>query len=103
MEDADNVYDLAQRLLKHDTVDDVQVSHRRIVVVYAPDERGVETVPQSFIDHVHNIVDDTLWEPEYDWGVDAERHSWSSGIHSNPVLGSHKQPAGYELQFPLVK
>lgn len=88
----------------HKDIHGVRASERRITVVHAPDERDTELVPRAFVEWLRGIFEETVWQPEGsgEWGRNAEQHSWGSG-RSSPVLGSFDQPAGFELQYHLVK
>jgi hypothetical protein len=95
-------YEIAEVIAGIDGVDDVRVSKRQLTVAYAPDERHVEDIPEEMRETILRVLDDTMWEEEYnDGGV--ERHSWSNGRSHDPILNSYDQPAGYELQYHFIR
>ena len=94
-------YDIAKELKEHEHVDGVRASERQITVAHAPDERHVETIPDSMYEHIMDVIAGTEWDGEYQQRA-VERHEWSGGVHHSPVLKSSDQPAGYELQFLLA-
>jgi hypothetical protein len=99
-----NPYEMAQRLTEHEQIDGVQVDHNRMTVVHAPDESHVEKIPESMHEAILDAIEGTMWKTEYDSpGRNAERNSWSGGRTHNCVMRWHEQPAGYELQYHLVK
>jgi len=99
-----NPYEMAQRLTEHEQINGVQVDHNRMTVVHAPDESYVEQIPESMHEAILDAIEGTMWQTDYENpGRSAERHTWKGGRGHNCVLRSHEQPAGYELQFYLVK
>ena len=98
-----NPYELAQELLSHETVHDVQVSKERMAVVHSPESKFTEKIPVSCYEHIHNVIEDTLWETAYrNPGRNAEEHSTGGG--NSPIMSLHKRNNGRsELQYHLVK
>lgn len=100
----DNPHELVRELGDHDAATGVRAGPNRITVVHAPEEDHVEAVPSDLVTHIESVIEDTIWQAEYDGTVDGvERHSWSGGVHHSPVLSGGSQPAGYELQYHLVR
>jgi len=98
-----NPYKLAQELLSHDAVHDVQVSKEKITVVHSPEDKLVEKIPEPCYEHIHSVIEDTLWQTEYkNPGRNAEVHSTQG--RSSPIMSFHKRRNGRsELQYHLRK
>lgn len=77
----------------------------RVTIAYAPEERHVNKLPEEVYSQIKHTIKHSSWEAEYndyDRGT-VEKHSWSGGLSNSPLVPPHEQPAGYELQFSLVK
>ena len=96
-------YELAQELLSHETVHDVQVSKEKITVVHSPEDKLTEKIPESCYEHIHSVIEGTLWQTEYqNPGRNAEEHSTGGG--NSPIMSLHRRNNGRsELQYHLRK
>jgi len=95
-------YEIADELSSIEDVADVQASEKRLIVVFAPDEEGVEQLPEHIASKVEDLIDETDWIPEYEDVRDVEIHEWGHG-RSNPILSASEHTANRELQSSLVK
>lgn len=95
-------YKIANELCNIDSVDDVQASEDKLVVVFAPPEQGVEQLPEKIASEIETVIEGTNWVPEYEDVRQVEVHKWGHG-RGHPILPSGQQEANYELQSRLVK
>ena len=96
-------YGLAQELLSHETVHDVQVSKEKMAVVHSPEDKLTEKIPESCYEHIHSVIEGTLWQTEYqNPGRNAEEHSTGGG--NSPIMSLHRRNnRRSELQYHLRK
>lgn len=96
-------YAMAGALKTHKDIDDVRASKQRLTVVHAPDDTHVEQLPETAQAHIQRLIEGTVWQSEYSDEYAVERHTWAGGRSHDPVLSPPDQPAGYELQYHLVR
>lgn len=98
----DNYIEIVEKLDAHPNVHAVRSDPSRLTIAYAPENPNTDQIPQDLFDHIVTCITDTNWMFEAGESRNAERHRWSGGIYSDPILPARKHPEGFELQVHLV-
>lgn len=98
----ENYLEVVEQLDKHGDVHAVRSDPKRITVAYAPSDLNMESIPVVLFDHIVACIEDTDWMFEARQDRNAERHRWTGGVHSDPILPARNHPEGFEIQVNLV-
>lgn len=98
-----SAYQLAQKLMRVDGIDNVRADAHRITVVHVPDNKSVVKIPETVHTTIHEYIQGTDWETDYkDPGRNAEKHTITGGRRHNCIELSRNLPHSSELQYHLV-
>lgn len=84
---SEDSYELASKIEEHESVSDVRADKRRIEV-FQTVEKGTEEMSTDVMEHVKDVLDGSLFEPETGGWVDQKgvsRHTKSGGVFNNPT------------------